>query len=504
MSVASLVMGAARRTPEAIAVVGPEGAITYGQLDRWAAALAVELAELGVGPGDRVALWQAKSAAAVAAMQAVLRCGACYVPIDPASPRSRARRIIADCSARVVVVDHDDDEPAGESRGGSGDPPRLRVGSEAPASSGAPIEPPALVTVDPEQLAYILYTSGSTGAPKGVCISHRAALAFVRWAHDTLGARPDDRFASHAPFHFDLSVLDLYAAFMAGARVCLVPEGLAYAPARLVEFIREHEISVWYSVPSVLMLMMEHGELLGLQRPPRALLFAGEVFPIKHLRALWERFGATCRLLNLYGPTETNVCTAHEVTHIEPERTTPVPIGEGCGGDEVWAVTAEGRRAEVGETGELWVRGPTVMSGYWGGPPQGERPYATGDVVRVASAGVFEYVARRDHMLKVRGVRMEPGEIEAALLEHPALHQAAVVVSGEGPSARLVAFVVAAEGAAAPSVLALKRHCAQRLPRAMIIDQLRPLAQLPVNANGKVDRRALVERLGEERSHGRH
>ncbi len=497
MSLAALVSDAARRSPDAVAVEGPDGPVTYGQLDERAEHLAARLMAAGVSRGDRVALWMGKSAAAIVAMQAVLRCGACYVPIDPASPAPRARKILVDCAARALVVDEAHRDPLDE-----GDPPVVVLGPEhdPDAATRAPASVP---NFEPEQLAFILYTSGSTGTPKGVCISHRAALAFVRWAHATVDAKPDDRFSSHAPFHFDLSVLDLYAAFMAGARVCLIPEGLAYAPARLVEFMQERRISVWYSVPSVLMLMMEHGGLLELPSPPRVLLFAGEAFPVKHLRRLWSRFSGASRLLNLYGPTETNVCTFHEVTDLEAERTTPVPIGRACAGDEAWAVTSEGERASPGETGELWVDGPTLMTGYWGQPPRAGKPYATGDVVRVLPDGGFEYVGRRDHMVKVRGMRIELGEIEAALLEHPGVGRVAVMVDGQGLDARLVAFVVASPSQAAPSLLALKRQCATRLPRYMVIDHVRRLEQLPHNTNGKVDRRALADSLRRDDGHGR-
>ncbi|PRQ01257.1 amino acid adenylation domain-containing protein [Enhygromyxa salina] len=483
MNLAALVIEAARRTPSAVAIVGPDAQLSYAELDQQAAGLAAVLVAAGVQPGDRVALWLPKSARAIVAMQATLRIGAVYVPIDPESPAARARKIITDCAARCLVIDRDRPSPLDDELA---DRVALIPADERPPS---PLQPGvAAVELDPEQLAYILYTSGSTGTPKGVALSHRAALSFVSWAHQTIGGGPDDHFASHAPLHFDLSVLDLYAAFMAGARVCLIPEGLAYAPAQLVEFIRRHAITVWYSVPSALIMMMDHGGLLELESPPTRILFAGEPFPIKHLRRLHERF-AGVRLLNLYGPTETNVCTSHEVLTIDPARANPVPIGRACCGDEVWAIKPDGEHAGVGETGELMVRGPTVMTGYWGQPPLAHQPYPTGDIVRVLEDGVYEYVGRRDHMVKVRGMRIEIGEVEAALLEHPAINQVAVVVAGTGLEARLVAFICARERV---SLLALKRHCAARLPKYMLIDQATILAELPRTRNGKIDRKLLV------------
>ncbi|KIG13412.1 non-ribosomal peptide synthetase [Enhygromyxa salina] len=487
MNLATLVIEAAQRTPHAIAVVGPDAQLSYTQLDEQAARLATALANAGVVASDRVALWLPKSARAVVAMQATLRLGAVYVPIDPESPPARACKIIADCTARCLVIDEHRASPlSGESATSV-----AVVRASDPAHTQAHTQARALPPVDlhPEQLAYILYTSGSTGTPKGVALSHRAALAFVSWAHAALAAAPSDHFSSHAPFHFDLSVLDLYVAFMAGARVCLIPAGLAYAPAQLVAFIRKHAITIWYSVPSALIMMMDHGGLLELESPPSRIVFAGEPFPIKHLRRLREQFSAV-RLLNFYGPTETNVCTYHEVLTIDPARATPVPIGRACCADEAWAINADGEVAKPGETGELMVRGPTVMTGYWGRPPLGTHPYATGDIVRVLEDGVYEYVGRRDHMVKVRGMRIEIGEVEAALLEHPAINQVAVIVAGVALEARLVAFVC---GPQRVSLLALKRHCAERLPRYMQVDEVRNLDQLPRTGNGKIDRKRLLE-----------
>jgi clorobiocin biosynthesis protein CloN4 len=355
--------------------------------------------------------------------------------------------------------------------------------------SSDPVDMPA---IGPNDLAYILYTSGSTGHPKGVCISHMNALAFVHWVVEALGARESDCFANHAPFHFDLSVLDLYAAFAVGAVVCLVPEATAYVAERLVEFIRQERITVWYSVPSAIVLMMEHGGLLS--RPPdplRLLLFAGEAFPMKHLRSLrasWPELP----LWNLYGPTETNVCTAYRVSELDAQQTS-IPIGKAVSGDRVWARMADGSVAEPGVEGELMVQGPTVFLGYWGKPREFGEAYATGDVVRIDNDGNCHFLGRSDHMVKIRGHRVELGEIEAALIQHPEVREAAAIVLGEGLSARLIAFL-GVDTDRPPTLLAIKRHCAERLPRYMIPDDVRPMTALPRNRNGKVDRQKLAVR----------
>jgi clorobiocin biosynthesis protein CloN4 len=238
------------------------------------------------------------------------------------------------------------------------------------------------------------------------------------------------------------------------------------------------------------MLMMHDGGLLDRPAPPslRAVLFAGEPFPIRYVRRLSGWTGA--RLLNLYGPTETNVCTYHEVSAADLDRDRPVPIGKPCSGDKVWAACPDGSVARTGEEGELMVDGPTVMRGYWGQRSQ-VGPYATGDIVRVLADGSYDFVGRNDHMVKVRGHRVELGEVEEVLNAHADVAQAVALVIGEGLDARLVAVVVRSPGRE-PGVLALRRHSAQRLPTYMIPDEIRFVAELPRTASGKVDHLALA------------
>jgi amino acid adenylation domain-containing protein len=483
-SLHQLVIDAAREHPDRQAVVADDGSLRYAQLDRAANRLAARLREYGVGTGDRVAIWSAKSTAAVAAMQAVLRLGAAYVPADATAPPARVAALSRDCAARLLLA------PAELLPLLPADIPSVELTLETRADEHEPVW--INEAVRPDDLAYILYTSGSTGAPKGVCLSHRNARAFVDWAVAELAAGPLDRFANHAPFTFDLSVLDLYAAFSVGACVYLVATELAYEPALLTSFLHDHGITVWYSVPSVLILMMREGGLLRRPAPRalRAVLFAGEPFPITWVRALADWTSA--RLLNLYGPTETNVCTYRQVRPADLERDRPVPIGSACTAGTVWARHPDGSVCGPGEQGELVAEGPTVMIGYWGKPSQ-PMPYPTGDIVTVLADGAFDFVGRRDHQVKVRGHRVELGEVESALDAHPDVVKAAVVVVGVGVDSVLVACVVTR--GREPGVLELRRHCAQRLPRYMIPDQLRLVAELPRTANGKTDRTALASHL---------
>lgn len=497
MNLHDLVVRAAQRDPDAVAVEAPGEMLTYGELDRFADRYCAALRARGIGPGDRVLLWTGKSAHAVAFMQGALRAGAVYVPVTAANPPVRVARIAEDCTASLIVTDADT-----RVRAQGDDHPTALVSlaellAEAPRESGPPI---VAAADDP---AYILYTSGSTGSPKGVCLSHRNALAFVDWAADLTGLGPDDRLSNHAPFNFDLSVFDLYAAFRAGASVHLVPGELAYAPTGLAAFIRERAITVWYSVPSALALMMREGALLDQAPPPalRVCVFAGEPFAIQQVQELRKAWPQV-RLFNWYGPTETNVCTSYEVTDADLARTRPLPIGTAASGDTITLdpATADGapKSASEGEwaaEGEIVVAGPTVMLGYWGRPPQ-RGAYRTGDYGKLGSDGNLEYTGRIDHMVKIRGNRVELGEIEAALGSLRQLARVAVVVVGGGLEARLHAVAIPA-GPERPSGLAIRRHCSERLPAYMIVDAVHYVDALPLTPNGKTDRAALIAAISE-------
>ena len=491
-----LLSRAADEHPDGPALVAPDGALSYGELESSAATAASGLRELGVRPGDRVAVWAAKSIRSVTFLYATMHAGAAYVPIDPLSPPARAARVLHDAGCRVLCVD-------GKRLQGL-DAPGVRTLDLDDELAGLDPAPPHRACES--DLAYILYTSGSTGTPKGVALTHRNALSFVEWAVDRFGVHSEDRLSSHAPFHFDLSVFDLYGAAMAGASVHLMAPGEEGLGASMAAAIRRSRISVWYSVPSALVLL---GGAAGREdlSTLRTILFAGEVFPMKHLRRLRE-LAPQAVLANLYGPTETNVCTYHEVRSELPPGDQPLPIGRACENQEVFALDDQRRPVSEGEVGELWVRGPTVMKGYWGDPEltrerlqqnplhdlYPDPAYRTGDLVRRLPSGDYEFLGRRDHQIKSRGYRIELGEIETALLGHPQVREAAVVaVPDEAIGHELVGYV-ASEQSLDP--LELKRHCATALPRYMIPTSIAVERSLPRTSTGKVDREELAGRAG--------
>ncbi|MEX2030638.1 MAG: amino acid adenylation domain-containing protein [Anaerolineales bacterium] len=532
----------ASRFGDQIAVRFGDWQWTYAELDRRSSQLARSLRELSVRRGDRVGIYLHKSLASVLSVFGILKAGGVYVPLDARAPAARLAYITRNCDIRVIVTSAEcaaeveallrEETPVQAvvltEAGPLGEPlpvaPRpgartVVAWDEVARGEASPLGDDGTIETD---LAYILYTSGSTGEPKGVMISHRTIFTFLRWAVDTFRMGPDDRVTSHAPLHFDLSTLDIFATLLAGGTVVLVPEGLSTFPVRLVKLLHDERITLTYLVPSVLTLMVTYGRLDAHDLSAlRTILFAGEVFPIKYLRKLAAKVPHV-ELYNLYGPTETNVCTYYQVgpADLDPERQHPVPIGRACENTEVFAVDESGQRVdEPGREGELWVRGSTVAQGYWGDRPKTagvfvanplqphvqEVAYRTGDVVCLEADGVtWRYLGRRDHMVKSRGYRIELGEIEAALYSHAGVREAvAVAVPDELVGSRIKAYVVRL-GDNGVSAADLDSHCRERLPRYMVPESLEFLEELPKTSSGKVDRSQLAERqlggLGDARA----
>ena len=511
-----LVREAAARVPERTAVVDGDRSVTYAELDRTTDRLARLLAAHGVARGDRVGLYLDKSLEALVGIYGIMKAGATYVPLDPGAPPVRLGQIAGDAGLRCLVTSRakaDQWSPLIE----AGAPLETLVVLDADGPVETPagvvaLGPAALEEHDAEpladlprsssDLAYILYTSGSTGVPKGVMLSHLNAMAFVDWAVAEFEIVEADRLSSHAPLHFDLSVLDLYAAARAGATVVLVPGQLALFPVELTRWIREAEISVWYSVPSILTLLVLRGRLGDAPFPAlRTILFAGEVFPTKYLHALVQLLPGV-RFANLFGPTETNVCTWYEVPRWDGEPPAAIPIGKPIAGVLTFAVGEDGSVLPDGEVGELYVSGPTVMQGYWGDKKRtqatllsgwGGHPfptYRTGDLAHLDADGDWIFLGRRDSQIKSRGYRIELGDIEATLNLHPAIEECAVVaVPDELVTNRIKAYVVPREDVDDDE---LTRFCSERLPRYMAPELYEFRDELPRSSTGKIDRRALA------------
>lgn len=519
-----LAQQSAETYPDHPAVVHEDSILTYRDLERESNQVAQQLLALGVQHGDRVGVFLPKSPRKVVVLLGIMKAGAAYVPLDPNMPAPRVAYILQDCQIRCLVTSVSQWQKLAKSNTSmpalqlvltaSRDevavnniqlPETVVTWTEIRQVNSTRPHIPALIESD---LAYILYTSGSTGNPKGVMISHRAALTFVDWASLTFDVTHEDRLSSHAPFHFDLSVFDLYVTFKAGATVHLLSPILSVFPISLAQYIAAQKQTIWYSVPSILTKLVLYGELASHDLSAlRCVLFAGEVFPIKYLRQLVTSV-PHAQYYNLYGPTETNVITYHHVqpVDIEPSVTQPLPIGVACANSDVFVTGEDGTRATIGEEGELVARTPSLMRGYWGLPERTAQSlieqslsagkiYRTGDRVKVGADNVFHFLGRLDNMIKSRGYRIELGDIETTLNNHPKIASAAVLaVPDEEISHRLMAVIVPQTDTEL-TVRQVKAFVGTHLPKYMIPDLIYFVEQLPQTSTGKVDRRKLLAEL---------
>jgi amino acid adenylation domain-containing protein len=501
----------AASVPDHPAVVDPTGRqLTYRQLDELSDRIAGYLVALGVAPGDRVGVIAPKSASVVATLFGVMKAGGAYVPADYSAPASRNQTLLNDCAVKAVFLHS---ECAGIARDWPGAKLPGVIWFDAahqdavPDGVGAPWttveahEPLALRRLaDSNGLAYILYTSGSTGVPKGVVLTHANATSFVDWCSDEFAPTGEDRFSSHAPFHFDLSVLDLYLSLKHGATLYLVSEGVGKSPQELAAFISDNRLTVWYSTPSILSLLAQFGSLEKRDcSSVRIVFFAGEVFPVKHLRNivdLWPQ----ATFFNLYGPTETNVCTFARIPRTIPaDRTEPYPIGFVCPHCEAMVLDApSGAEVPRGEEGLLHIAGESLFQGYWKKTDglfferNGRRWYNTGDVVCETPDVGFVYRGRLDRMVKRRGYRIELAEIERGLYQNERIREAAAIaVPDPAAGVRIVAYLTAHEGAR-PSIIELKAFCNRSLPSYMSPDVFVYMDALPRTSTDKIDYQSLT------------
>ncbi len=503
---------AAQRNPESLALVDGDTELTYAELDERSDSVASRLIELGVSRGDRVGIYLPKSAEGVIGIYGTMKAGGAYVPIDPSAPIRRVAYIANNCGIRHVVSSNGRNK-AWEALREAGVSDIIVLDTDSPADiPGAAIHgrswalsggtPPDPGTID-QDLAYILYTSGSTGDPKGVMLSHLNCRAFVEWAVNEYEVTARDRVSSHAPFHFDLSTFDLFGAALAGAPVYLVPKRASVFPIEIAKFIDTYEITVWYSVPSILTMLTERAQLSVGDLPSlRMILFAGEVFPTKYLSRIM-RLLPHVTFANLFGPTETNVCTAYTVTDVPDESEPPISIGKAIANVETFVVDSNDAIVPHGDVGELLVRGPTVMRGYWADPERtatkltpspiprhmGDSVYRTGDLVQEMDDGNYRFLGRSDNQIKSRGYRIELGDIEAALVAHPDVIEAvALAVPDELVSNRIVAHV---STDVALDARELAAFCGSLIQKYMVPETIVVEASLPHTSTGKLDRQAL-------------
>jgi amino acid adenylation domain-containing protein len=488
----------AARTPDAVALVGADGSLTYAELDARADRLARHLRRAGVGTETRVGICLERGMETIVCILAVLKAGGAYVPLDPSHPAERLAFLLNDAGVAVVLT-------------------RAALTGALPPAEGVAVLPIDALPADdsarefdrvmedggPAALAYVMYTSGSTGTPKGAGIEHRAVVRLVRKAnYADLGA--DEVILHAAPVSFDASTLEIWGALLNGGRLVVMP-GHTPSPAELGDAIVRHGVTTLWLTAGLFAVMVEErlDDLAGV----RQLLAGGDVLPVDAVRRVRARFPGL-RLINGYGPTENTTFTCcHAVDG--GWRGGPVPIGTPIRGTRVYVLDPAGLPVPAGVPGELYAGGRGVARGYLNRPAltaerfvpdpfsaePGARLYCTGDRVRWSADGVVEYLGRLDQQVKIRGFRIEPGEVEAVLRLHPAVADCAVVVREDVPGGRRLAAYVVGEVAMDD----VRAHLRARLPEHMVPAAFVSLDALPLTANGKVDRRALPapERAGD-------
>jgi len=465
--------------PHHIAFYEGERDISYQDFVLQAQHISKALQSHGVSSKSRVAIFMPRGIDAALSIYATLFLGATYVPLDTQNPVTRLAYISNDVQPACII--------------GCGERPNwcdtsitwLDLSTLQTYDTTEAENLNSYTGHSSEHLAAILYTSGSTGNPKGVAISARAIEAFVTWSSETFQLCKTDRIASLAPFHFDLSLFDLFSSVYSGCGTCFIPQRLTMSPKKMVDWFEENTITTWYTVPSILSFLTLRGGLNSKRLPAfKRILFAGEVFPLPNLIKLTKAL-PHIEYYNLFGPTETNVCTFWKVENSMLEDMDTIPIG-------IAACSAE---LSINQDGELLVQGPCVMSGYWvhGRLQKNTSPYHhTGDSVSQNSDNQYRYHGRMDRMIKSSGYRIEPAEIEHHINQFEAVEESVVIGEADAISGQRLIAIVAGKAIDIP---ALRRYLKDKVASYMQPYRIIPCDSLPHLSNGKLDIQSLKKQL---------
>ena len=500
-----------RPSHPALAFRGAE--LSYAELDAASNRLANALLANGLQPGGRVGIYMHKSLQLGVAIYGVLKAGGVFVPLDPFIPVERLKFIVDDCDIEHVVSA---DELAANLQaltaehscriyGVAGDTGAKVCLAWDDIDAHADTQPD--VWIIDQDLAYIMYTSGSTGQPKGMMHTHHGSISYARWGAQHVALTHEERVASHAPLHFDLSIFDFFSTSQSGATVVLVPESVTKFAASWSQYIDDERISVVFTVPFTLIEMLQRGAMEQRDLSSlRWILYGGEPFPPKHLRTLMAQLPAV-RFTNVYGPAEAPSCTCYDIPQDEELGDEPIPIGTVSVNSEDLIVNADDEECGIGEAGELCIRSSTLTKGYWNRPDLNEKVYLyrdsygpfpdvffrTGDMVERHADGLLRFLGRKDRMVKTRGNRVELDEVEAAFASHAAVAEAAAYVVPDATGSKAIMAAVKFSDEAEATVAALTQHAKTFLPSYALPQELVIVDEFPRTTSGKIDRRQLAE-----------
>ena len=513
----------AEQRPNAIAVVLGRQRMSYAELDRRSSQLAHLLRSNGCRRGDRVCFLMSKCPAAIVTMLGILKADCMHVPIDPASPVSRITHILEACQNRWLLTSGSFASLIGRLLKEERFRRRLTIGwmepdpicvenfkaefcwSDLSSFSGA--SPPS--ENRPDEPAHILFTSGSTGVPKGVPITHANVQHFVAWAVKYFGMTSADRNSGHPPLYFDLSQFDIFGTFASGGELHLVPPELNLLSNKLAEFIRASQLTQWFSVPSTLHYMAQFDVVAQNDFPTlKRLIWCGEVFPAPAL-IYWMKRLPHVQFTNLYGPTEATIASSYyTVPAVPPDPRASIPIGTPCDGEELMVLDEQLQPVAPGKTGDLYIGGVGLSPGYWRDakktaksfrwfPISGKsrrRIYKTGDLARMGSEGLLYFVGRTDSQIKTRGYRVELGEIEAAVNTLRDLKKSAIVaIHTDGFEGMLICCAYVTTSGSELTAASMRKKLSNLLPSYMLPSKWAEFEHLPKNPNGKIDRPRLRE-----------
>lgn len=516
-----LVTDQARHRPGDIAIQLNDETLHYGELDSWSTQLAHALRKHGCREGDRVCTLMPKSPRAIATLVGIYKAGCIFVPLDWESPASRLCAIIANSDPTMILAAGPVNELLDElvtlpafkqslTLALLDDDLAANVSSDIhSAFSLQDIQSCSIDRIEllkPPDVAHILFTSGSTGVPKGVMVTHQSVLAFVDWAVKYFSLDNTDRVSGHSPLHFDLSVFDIFGAFAAGAALHLVPDNFKMRPDLLVSWIRDQRLTQWFSVPAAFTYVAKFNALNAVKLPClKRVIWCGEVLPVPSL-VYWMQHVPQASFTNLYGPTETTIASSYyTVVECPTDQVTEIPIGQGCEGEAIRVLNKDMQPCDVGEIGDLYISGVGLSPGYWKNEDansqafiidaaSGERCYRTGDLGRLGADHEIYFVGRTDTQVKSRGFRIEIGEIEAALNAVDVLRESAIVAlaSSNFDGVTLCCSYVARDNDALSPVV-VRAALSRALPWYMIPSRWQQHDTLPRNNSGKIDRPQLKE-----------
>ena len=501
-SIACLLERAAKSWPRNIALEDQNGEMTYAQLRTLSRRAASAFLKKGLKRGQPVAVFLPKSNACVVSFYAALYCGVPYSPLDFTAPAARIQRTLENLQPPVLITDEE-----GRAKLAEMAVPDCEiidyVNLIAEDENETAVNQAMIDTLDTDP-AYIMYTSGSTGVPKGVVIPHRGVLDYAAWIAEIYSITEQTVIGLQSGFHFDNSVFDLYASVLTGAKVLIIPEILFMYPIKLMEYVKEKRVSCVFWVPTVMNSVANCGVLADMELPElKTVVFAGEVMPNKQLN-IWRKHLPHCLYSNLYGPTEITVdCTCYMVDR-EFDDLDPLPIGYERHNMRVLILREDGTECAPNETGELCVIGSQLALGYWNNPEESARAftanplnkafyeemYHTGDLAYKCEDGLIMYVGRKDSQIKLRGNRIEMGDIENAARTVAGVTNACAVF--DAPNEQIVLFV---ETAQKLNKRMVNLELGKLIPKYMLPGKVVCMEEFPLNANRKIDRVALKAML---------